>query len=151
MTEYIVKTDKNGKSHIKIKFHAPVLRLKRVETLKHNGNFYNIYVNKLGNVYHFERSVVTSWKEVTKGKKKFRVPDVMEQSGATLVEVGTTNKTHYSDYEDAITENTGALLKVHTSNYRIVGFTESVKINELVELSQKHDMPIIEDLGRRFV
>ena len=93
------------------------------------------------------KEVVVSRGELIEIGGKFRVPDVMEQSGATLVEVGTTNKTHYSDYEDAITENTGALLKVHTSNYRIVGFTESVGINELVELSQKHDIPIMEDLG----
>ena len=93
------------------------------------------------------KEVVVSRGELIEIGGKFRVPDVMEQSGATLVEVGTTNKTHYSDYEDAITENTGALLKVHTSNYRIVGFTESVKIDELVDLSQKHDIPIMEDLG----
>ena len=63
---------------------------------------------------------------------KFRIPDVMEQSGAKLVEVGTTNKTHYSDYADAVTEETKAFLKVHTSNYRIVGFTESVGIDKLI-------------------
>ena len=91
--------------------------------------------------------VVVSRGELIEIGGKFRVPDVMEQSGATLVEVGTTNKTHFSDYEDAINENTAALLKVHTSNYRIVGFTESVGIDSLVELSQKHDIPIIEDLG----
>ena len=78
---------------------------------------------------------------------KFRIPDVMEQSGASLVEVGTTNKTHYSDYEEAITENTKALLKVHTSNYRIVGFTDTVTIDDLVPLAKEHDLPIIEDLG----
>ena len=98
MTEYIVKTDKNGKSHVKVKFHAPVLRLKRVETLKHNGNFYNIYVNKLGNVHHFERSVVTSWKEVTKGKKKFRVPDVIQ----TFPETEILNKVRGQAYVTAI-------------------------------------------------
>lgn len=78
---------------------------------------------------------------------KFRIPDVMEQSGATLVEVGTTNKTHFSDYENAITEQTTALLKVHTSNYRIVGFTESVPASELSELAARHNLPLIEDLG----
>lgn len=78
---------------------------------------------------------------------KFRIPDVMEQSGATLVEVGTTNKTHYSDYEEVINENTKALLKVHTSNYRIVGFTDTVTIDELVPLAKEHDLPVIEDLG----
>ena len=71
----------------------------------------------------------------------------MEQSGAALVEVGTTNKTHYDDYKNAITEETKALLKVHTSNYRIVGFTESVEIDELISLAGEHDLPIIEDLG----
>lgn len=93
------------------------------------------------------KEVIVSRGELVEIGGKFRVPDVMEQSGATLVEVGTTNKTHFSDYEDAMTEETGAFLKVHTSNYRIVGFTETVGIDELVALSQKHDIPIIEDLG----
>lgn len=78
---------------------------------------------------------------------KFRIPDVMEQSGATLVEVGTTNKTHYQDYADAITEETKVLLKVHTSNYRIVGFTETVGIDELIPLAKEHEIPVVEDLG----
>lgn len=91
--------------------------------------------------------VIVSRGELIEIGGKFRIPDVMEQSGATLVEVGTTNKTHYSDYEDAITENTAALLKVHTSNYRIVGFTESVVNEELVEIGKKHDIPVVEDLG----
>lgn len=91
--------------------------------------------------------VVVSRGELVEIGGKFRIPDVMEQSGATLVEVGTTNKTHYSDYEEGITEETKALLKVHTSNYRIVGFTESVPIDELVPLSKEYDIPVIEDLG----
>lgn len=91
--------------------------------------------------------VVVSRGELVEIGGKFRIPDVMEQSGVTLVEVGTTNKTHYADYDNAITENTAALLKVHTSNYRIVGFTETVGIDQLVELSEKHEIPIIEDLG----
>lgn len=91
--------------------------------------------------------VIVSRGELVEIGGKFRIPDVMEQSGATLVEVGTTNKTHFSDYEDAINENTAALLKVHTSNYRIVGFTESVGIDELVPLAREKDIPVIEDLG----
>ena len=91
--------------------------------------------------------VIVSRGELIEIGGKFRIPDVMEQSGAKLVEVGTTNKTHFSDYEDAITEDTKAFLKVHTSNYNIVGFTESVLAKELNPLSEKTDIPIIEDLG----
>lgn len=93
------------------------------------------------------KEIIVSRGELVEIGGKFRVPDVMEQSGAALVEVGTTNKTHYADYEAAVTEETGALLKVHTSNYRIVGFTESVGIEELVPLGEKYDIPVIEDLG----
>lgn len=91
--------------------------------------------------------VVVSRGELVEIGGKFRIPDVMEQSGATLVEVGTTNKTHFDDYENAITEETKALLKVHTSNYRIVGFTDTVGIDELVPLAKEHDLPVVEDLG----
>lgn len=91
--------------------------------------------------------VIVSRGELVEIGGKFRIPDVMEQSGASLVEVGTTNKTHYSDYEEAITEETKALLKVHTSNYRIIGFTDTVTIDDLVPLAKEHDLPIIEDLG----
>lgn len=91
--------------------------------------------------------VVVSRGELVEIGGKFRIPDVMEQSGAKLVEIGTTNKTHYQDYEDAITEETKALLKVHTSNYRIVGFTDTVGIDELVPLAKEHDIPVVEDLG----
>lgn len=66
----------------------------------------------------------------------FRIPSVMALSGADLVEIGATNKTHLKDYEEAITENTRALMKVHTSNYRIMGFTESISVAELVELGK---------------
>lgn len=77
----------------------------------------------------------------------FRIPSIMELSGADLVEVGSTNKTHYTDYEDAITENTKVLMKVHTSNYRIVGFSEEVTLDEMRKLGDKYDIPVVEDLG----
>jgi L-seryl-tRNA(Ser) seleniumtransferase len=77
----------------------------------------------------------------------FRIPDIMGVSGAILREVGTTNITRLSDYERAIGPNTGALLQVHSSNYRISGFTESVPIGDLVTLGKKHHLPVIDDIG----
>ncbi len=77
----------------------------------------------------------------------FRIPDVMEKSGAILREVGTTNRTHTKDYINAINEKTVALLRVHTSNYRIVGFHKDVSLPEMVALGQEYNLPVIEDLG----
>ncbi len=93
------------------------------------------------------KEVIVSRGELIEIGGSFRIPDVMSQSGAHLVEVGTTNKTHLWDYENAITENTAALLKVHTSNYRVVGFTSAVDSEELSVLKEKYNIPIIEDLG----
>jgi L-seryl-tRNA(Ser) seleniumtransferase len=77
----------------------------------------------------------------------FRIPDIMRESGAKMVEVGTTNKTHLRDYENAITPRTGLILKVHTSNYRVVGFTQEVSLEELVALGRRHGVPVVEDQG----
>ena len=91
--------------------------------------------------------VVVSRGELVEIGGSFRVPDIMEACGAQLKEVGSTNKTHLRDYERAINENTKALMKVHTSNYRIVGFTETPSLSALVELGHQHGLPVIEDLG----
>lgn len=91
--------------------------------------------------------VITSRGELVEIGGSFRVPDIMELCGCHLHEVGTTNKTHLYDYERAITENTRALLKVHTSNYRIVGFTESLPLSDMVDLGRRTGLPVIEDLG----
>lgn len=93
------------------------------------------------------KEVIVSRGELVEVGGKFRIPDVMKSSNAHLVEIGTTNKTHLEDYEDAITENTGVLLKVHTSNFKILGFTESVSIDELCKLGREKDIPVIEDIG----
>ncbi|MDL2286118.1 L-seryl-tRNA(Sec) selenium transferase [Desulfococcaceae bacterium OttesenSCG-928-F15] len=77
----------------------------------------------------------------------FRIPDVMARSGAILREVGTTNRTHLRDYEEAVNEKTGLLLKVHTSNFQILGFTSSVSMAELAALGRKHGIPVMDDLG----
>ena len=91
--------------------------------------------------------VITSRGELVEIGGSFRVPDIMEACGAELKEVGTTNKTHLWDYDRAITEKTRALMKVHTSNYRIVGFSETPTLPELVELGHSRGLPVIEDLG----
>jgi L-seryl-tRNA(Ser) seleniumtransferase len=78
---------------------------------------------------------------------EFRIPDVMEKSGARLREVGTTNRTRLADYERAISPETGIILKVHTSNFRIMGFTEEADLGSLVALGKKHHLPVVDDLG----
>ena len=78
---------------------------------------------------------------------EFRIPDVMTKSNSILREVGTTNRTRLADYEKAIGPNTGVILKVHTSNYRIVGFTEEAELTPLVALGKQHGIPIFDDLG----
>lgn len=93
------------------------------------------------------KEVVVSRGELVEIGGSFRVPDVMEQSGAKLVDVGTTNKTHPHDYIKAIGDDTSALLKVHTSNYRILGFTEAVSLEELVRIGRENSVPVIEDIG----
>jgi L-seryl-tRNA(Ser) seleniumtransferase len=93
------------------------------------------------------KEVVVSRGELVEIGGSFRVPDVMAASGCILKEVGTTNKTHVFDYEKAIGEQTGLLMKTHTSNYKIVGFTESVDIGTLAEIGKARGIPVYEDLG----
>lgn len=91
--------------------------------------------------------VIVSRGELVEIGGSFRISEIMEESQADLVDVGTTNKTHISDYEKAITEDTALLMKVHKSNFKIVGFTKEVDTDELVHMSRQHNIPIYEDLG----
>jgi L-seryl-tRNA(Ser) seleniumtransferase len=93
------------------------------------------------------REVIVSRGQLVEIGGSFRVPDVMKRSGAKMVEVGTTNKTHLRDYESAIGPETALLLRVHQSNFQIVGFTEEVDTATLVNLGRKHGLPVMEDLG----
>lgn len=94
------------------------------------------------------KEVIVSRGELVEIGGSFRVPEIMEQSGAKLMDVGTTNKTKPSDYLNAYHEGeTGALMKVHTSNYRILGFTQEVELPEMVELGRRLNLPVIYDMG----
>jgi len=93
------------------------------------------------------REVIVSRGQLVEIGGSFRLPDVMEASGVTLVEVGTTNKTHPRDYEDAITENTAAIMRLHPSNYKIVGFTSEVPVEDMVRIAHAHGLPMIDDVG----
>ncbi|MBU1170314.1 MAG: L-seryl-tRNA(Sec) selenium transferase [Proteobacteria bacterium] len=93
------------------------------------------------------KEVIVSRGELVEIGGSFRIPDVMEKSGGFLKEVGTTNRTHPQDYTRAITEKTGLLLKVHTSNYSIQGFTASVSLTDMVAIGREHAIPVMEDLG----
>ena len=96
----------------------------------------------------FGKEVITSRGELVEIGGSFRIPEIMEQSGAHLKEVGTTNKTKPSDYRNAYDpEKTGALMKVHTSNYRILGFTQEVTLKEMVDLGKEMNLPVIYDMG----
>ena len=93
------------------------------------------------------REVIVSRGELVEIGGSFRIPEVMARSGAKLVEIGATNKTHLRDYEEAFTEDTALLLKVHQSNFQMIGFTEAVSIQDVVALGRARGVPVMEDLG----
>jgi L-seryl-tRNA(Ser) seleniumtransferase len=93
------------------------------------------------------REVIVSRGELVEIGGSFRIPDIMAKSGGILKEVGATNRTHLKDYEEAISDETGLLLKVHTSNYSIVGFTSSLSLEEMVSLGKEKSITVMEDLG----
>ena len=94
-----------------------------------------------------KKEVVVSRGELVEIGGSFRIPDIMSASGAVLTEVGATNKTKLGDYESAINENTALLLKVHQSNFRIIGFTASPSGKDIASMAKKHGIPVMEDLG----
>jgi len=142
--EYDLPAGERGKRHVHIE--GILTRLTGVEAataVNNNAAAVLLCLNTLAR----GKEVIVSRGELVEIGGSFRVPDVMERSGAILREVGTTNKTHLKDYEKAINENTGLLLKVHASNYKIVGFTKEVLPEELAKLGRKHGLPVMWDLG----
>ncbi len=99
------------------------------------------------NTLSFRKEAVISRGQLVEIGGSFRIPEVMEKSGTKMVEVGTTNKTHLKDYEKAISEKTGVICVVHPSNFRVKGFTNEVSLPDLVSLGEKHNIPVVYDLG----
>src|SRR3989454_9325123 len=93
------------------------------------------------------KEVIVSRGQLVEIGGSFRMPDVMRLSGARMVEVGTTNRTRAADYEEAVTSRTAALLRVHTSNFRVTGFTETASLDQLREVARRHDLFLLDDLG----
>ena len=99
------------------------------------------------NALGMDREIIVSRGQLVEIGGSFRLPDMMERSGAVMVEVGTTNRTHLADYEQALSERTGLILCVHPSNYRVLGFTAEVPLADLVAMGRQHGVPVVEDLG----
>ncbi|MBE9503938.1 MAG: L-seryl-tRNA(Sec) selenium transferase [Proteobacteria bacterium] len=142
--EYDLKKGKRGSrdSHLE----ALICRLTGAEAatvVNNNAAAVLIVLNTVAK----RKEVIVSRGELVEIGGAFRVPDIIKTSGCKLVEVGTTNRTRAEDYERALSEKTGVLLKVHASNYKIIGFTENTDLKELVALGRKNAIPVIEDLG----
>jgi len=142
--EYDLESGQRGERDAVV--HADVCALTGAEAatvVNNNAAAVLLVLNTLG----VGREVLVSRGELIEIGGSFRIPEVMAKSGAVLREVGTTNRTHARDYADAVNVQTALLLKVHTSNYRIVGFTSDVALEELVVIGREHGLPVMEDLG----
>ena len=142
--EYDLDAGKRGKRHVHT---GRILRqlIGAEDALIVNNNAAAVFLSL--NTLAKDREVIVSRGELVEIGGSFRVPDVMTASGAILREIGTTNKTHRHDYCGAVCEKTALILKVHQSNYKMIGFTEDVPIGELVKLGKEHNIPVMYDLG----
>jgi L-seryl-tRNA(Ser) seleniumtransferase len=142
--EYDIEQGKRGKRYTHIKrILREVTGAEDALVINNNAAAVLLCLNTLSK----GKEVIVSRGELVEIGGSFRLPDVMTASGAILREVGTTNKTHLYDYEMAINENTALILKIHKSNYRIVGFADEVSIENLAKLGSRHSIPVMFDLG----
>ncbi len=142
--EYDIRAGERGKRHTHVEVILRMLTgVEAATVVNNNAAAVLLCLNTLAK----GKEVIVSRGELVEIGGSFRVPEVMERSSAKLREVGATNKTHLKDYEKAINENTGLILKVHTSNYKIVGFTKEVAPKELSALGRKRGIPVMWDLG----
>jgi L-seryl-tRNA(Ser) seleniumtransferase len=142
--EYDVLSGERGSRHVHVE--SLLCRLTGAEAAMAVNNNASAVLLGIAALSRGKQAIVSRGQLVEIGGS-FRIPDIMRESGAKMVEVGTTNKTHLRDYEQAITPKTGLLLKVHSSNFRVIGFTQEVMLAELVELGAKHGVPVFEDQG----
>jgi L-seryl-tRNA(Ser) seleniumtransferase len=142
--EVDIPTGKRGRREDKIsELIALITGAEAATVVNNNAAAVMICINSIA----ARKEVIISRGELVEIGGSFRMPDIIKKSGAKMIEVGATNKTKISDFEEAITPKTGALLKVHTSNYRIKGFVEEIELTELSALSKKHNIPLYYDLG----
>lgn len=142
--EYEIENGKRGDRDVHLRDIVQKLTsAEDVTVVNNNAAAVFLCLNTLG----LKKEVIVSRGELIEIGGSFRLPDIMKRAGSKLVEVGTTNRTHRVDYETAITKQTGLLLKAHTSNYLIEGFTKSVSVEELASIGQKFNIPTMYDLG----
>jgi len=142
--EYDLRAGRRGHRHVHVEdILCEITGAEAATVVNNNAGAVLLALNTLAE----GREVIVSRGELVEIGGSFRIPEVMAKSGAILREVGTTNRTHLFDYERAIGQNTAMLLKVHTSNYKIVGFTAEVPLRDLVALGKKYGLLVMEDLG----
>ena len=146
--EYDLEQQKRGSRHALVsKLLCEITGAKAAIAVNNNAGAVLLALNTMAE----GRSVVVSRGELVEIGGSFRIPDVMKKGGCRLVEVGATNKTHPADYRGAVTNDTALFLKVHMSNYRILGFTTGVSGSELVDIGAEYSIPVMEDLGSGFL
>lgn len=142
--EYNITTGKRGSRHDLVEEYLTKLTGAEAAMVVNNNAAAVYFILK---ALAFEQEVIVSRGELVEIGGSFRISEIMKESQATLVDVGTTNKTHLKDYAEAVTDETALFMKVHKSNFKMIGFTDEVETKELMALSKAHNVPLYEDLG----